>query len=99
MSFPPMYLIWQILESPVVHGDTKLRNKTLRLLMTVVDWHTTSYTKLPLNCMPVILSQSRQSCHSRSEQHGQVRGELFSHAPHMSDYYAPARTVHHHLPL
>ena len=46
--------------------------------------------------MPVILSQSRQSYHSRSEQHGQVRGELFSHAPHMSDYYAPAQTVHHH---
>ena len=64
--------------------------------MTDSDWHTTSYTKLPPNYMPVILSHPRQSYHSRSEQHGQVRGELFSHAPHMSDYYAPAQTAHHH---
>ena len=38
-SVPLTLLIWQTLTDPVVRGDTKLWNKTLRLLMTVQDWH------------------------------------------------------------
>ena len=49
--------------------------------------------------MLVILSHPRHLHHSRSEQHGQVRGELFSHAPHMLDYDVPEQIAHHHLPL
>ena len=38
-SVPLTLLIWHIPLDPVVRGDTKLWNKTLRLLMPVQDWH------------------------------------------------------------
>ena len=38
-SVPLTLLIWQTLTDPVVRGDTKLRNESLRLLMPALNWH------------------------------------------------------------
>ena len=44
----------------------------------------------------LLLSQSRQLCHSHSERHGQVHGAMLSQTPSHPMYYKPAQTVLHH---
>ena len=64
--------------------------------MPIRDWHNTSDIKLPPYYMLQILSQSRQSCLSRFEQRGQVRGAMLLQTPSQTSYYKPAQIVHHH---
>ena len=46
-------------------------------------WHNSCCKEPPPICMLLVLSQSRQSCLSRFEQRGQVRGAMLLQTPHL----------------